>query len=49
MSRDGKRVEEGLLFHPMRLVDGTALSDDPPLADRTGTYSISFARWHPQG
>jgi catalase len=46
MTADSDRVEEGLFFDPVRLVDGITLSDDPLLVGRTRTYPISLARRH---
>ena len=46
MSKDSERVEQGLFFDPVRLVDGISLSDDPLLVGRTRTYPISLARRH---
>ncbi len=49
MSPDSERVEQGLFFDSMRLVEGTTFSVDPPLVGRTGTYPISLARRHMGG
>jgi len=35
---------KGLLFDPMRLVDGIELSDDPLLMARSAVYAISYER-----
>jgi catalase len=43
---DSDKVQEGLFFDPVRLVDGISLSDDPLLVGRTRTYPLSLARRH---
>ena len=46
LADDSDRVQQGLFFDPVRLVDGISLSDDPLLVSRTRTYPLSLARRH---